>query len=74
MNMQANMQKILFFNDATPSAIIYAPEGNKETADQIKQTWLQKMAGFHHAKEPMVLTGRIASLKRFHKARQNWIL
>jgi HK97 family phage portal protein len=49
--------KNLFFNDATPSAIIYAPNGNKESADQIKQTWLQKMAGFHHAKEPMVLTG-----------------
>lgn len=49
--------KNLFFNDATPSAIIYAPNGNKETADQIKQTWMQKMAGFHHAKEPMVLTG-----------------
>ena len=49
--------KNIFFNDATPSAIIYAPAGNKETADQIKQSWLQKMAGFHHAKEPMVLTG-----------------
>ena len=49
--------KNLFFNDATPSAIIYAPQGTKETADQIKQSWLQKMAGFRHAKEPMVLTG-----------------
>ena len=49
--------KNLFFNDATPSAIIYAPQGNKDTADQIKKTWIQKMAGFHHAKEPMVLTG-----------------
>ena len=49
--------KNLFFNDATPSAIIYAPQGNKETADQIKQSWLQKMAGYRHAKEPMVLTG-----------------
>lgn len=53
----AKYAKNLFFNDATPSAIIYAPNGNKETADQIKQSWLQKMAGFHHAKEPMVLTG-----------------
>jgi HK97 family phage portal protein len=49
--------KNLFFNDATPSAIIYAPQGTKETADQIKQSWIQKMAGFRHAKEPMVLTG-----------------
>lgn len=49
--------KNLFFNDATPSAIIYAPQGNKDTADQIKQSWVQKMAGFRHAKEPMVLTG-----------------
>lgn len=53
----AKYAKNLFFNDATPSAIIYAPQGNKETADQIKQSWLQKMAGIHHAKEPMVLTG-----------------
>ena len=53
----AKYAKNLFFNDATPSAIIYAPNGNKETADQIKQSWLQKMAGLHHAKEPMVLTG-----------------
>lgn len=53
----AKYAKNLFFNDATPSAIIYAPNGNQKTADSIKQTWLQKMAGFHHAKEPMVLTG-----------------
>jgi len=53
----AKYAKNLFFNDATPSAIIYAPAGTKETADQIKQSWLQKMAGFNHAKEPMVLTG-----------------
>ena len=60
--------KNLFFNDATPSAIIYAPQGNKETADQIKQSWLQKMAGLHHAKEPMVLTGEGS---RFEKISQN---
>ena len=59
--------KNLFFNDATPSAIIYAPQGNKETADQIKQSWLQKMAGFRHAKEPMVLTGEGS---RFEKISQ----
>lgn len=49
--------KNLFFNDATPSAIIYAPQGNKDTADQIKESWLSKMAGYRHAREPMVLTG-----------------
>lgn len=59
--------KNLFFNDATPSAIIYAPQGNKETADQIKQSWLQKMAGYRHAKEPMVLTGEGS---RFEKISQ----
>ena len=56
--------KNLFFNDATPSAIIYAPNGNKETADQIKQTWMQKIAGFRHAKEPMVLTGEGAKFEK----------
>ena len=60
--------KNLFFNDATPSAIIYAPNGNKETADQIKKTWLEKMAGVFHAKEPMVLTGEGA---RFEKISQS---
>ena len=60
--------KNLFFNDATPSAIIYAPEGNKETADQIKQTWLQKMAGFHHAKEPMVLTGKDSKFEKISQS------
>jgi HK97 family phage portal protein len=59
--------KNLFFNDATPSAIIYAPQGTKETADQIKQSWIQKMAGFRHAKEPMVLTGEGS---RFEKISQ----
>lgn len=60
--------KNLFFNDATPSAIIYAPAGNKETADQIKKSWLQKMGGFRHAKEPMVLTGEGS---RFEKISQS---
>ena len=60
--------KNLFFNDATPSAIIYAPNGNEDTAKQIKETWLQKMAGFHHAKEPMVLTGEGS---RFEKISQS---
>lgn len=64
----AKYAKNLFFNDATPSAIIYAPQGDKETADQIKQSWLQKMAGFHHAKEPMVLTGEGS---KFEKISQN---
>jgi HK97 family phage portal protein len=60
--------KNLFFNDATPSAIIYAPNGNKETADQIKQTWMQKMAGFRHAKEPMVLTGENSKFEKISQS------
>ena len=60
--------KNLFFNDATPSAIIYAPQGDKDTADQIKQSWMQKMAGVFHAKEPMVLTGEGS---RFEKISQS---
>ena len=61
-------EKNLFFNDATPSAIIYAPQGNKETADQIKQSWLQKMAGYHHAKEPMVLTGEGSKFEKISQS------
>ena len=60
--------KNLFFNDATPSAIIYAPNGNKDTADQIKQTWMQKMAGFRHAKEPMVLTGENSKFEKISQS------
>ena len=60
--------KNLFFNDATPSAIIYAPQGNKETADQIKQSWLQKMAGYRHAKEPMVLTGEGSKFEKISQS------
>ena len=64
----AKYAKNLFFNDATPSAIIYAPQGNKETADQIKQSWLQKMAGLHHAKEPMVLTGEGSKFEKISQS------
>ena len=53
----AKYAKNLFFNDATPSAIIYAPKGNKGTAEEIKKSWMQKMAGYLKAHEPMVLTG-----------------
>ena len=60
--------KNLFFNDATPSAIIYAPQGTKETADQIKQSWLQKMAGYRHAKEPMVLTGEGSKFEKISQS------
>ena len=60
--------KNLFFNDATPSAIIYAPKGDKDTADQIKQSWLQKMAGFRHAKEPMVLTGEGSKFEKISQS------
>ena len=60
--------KNLFFNDATPSAIIYAPQGDKDTADQIKQSWLQKMAGYRHAKEPMVLTGEGSKFEKISQS------
>jgi HK97 family phage portal protein len=60
--------KNLFFNDATPAAIIYAPHGTKENADQIKQSWIQKMAGFHHAKEPMVLTGEGSKFEKISQS------
>lgn len=62
--------KNLFFNDATPSAIIYAPAGTKETADQIKQSWIQKMAGYLHAKEPMVLTGEGSKFEKIAQTPQ----
>lgn len=66
----AKYAKNLFFNDATPSAIIYAPQGTKETADQIKQSWLQKMAGLNHAKEPMVLTGEGSKFEKIANSPQ----
>ena len=62
--------KNFFFNDGTPSAIIYAPQGNKETADQIKQSWMQKMSGYHHAREPMVLTGENSKFEKIAQTPQ----
>ena len=53
----AKYAKNLFYNDATPSAIIYAPNGDKDTADQIKQSWKEKMAGLFHSHDIMVMTG-----------------
>ena len=53
----AKYAKNLFYNDATPSAIIYAPNGDKDTADQIKQTWKEKMSGLFHSHDIMVMTG-----------------
>lgn len=60
----AKYAKNLFYNDATPSAIIYAPGGDKDTADQIKQTWKERMAGLFHSHDIMVMTGENA---RFEK-------
>lgn len=60
--------KNLFYNDATPAAIIYAPEGNKDTADQIKQSWKQKMAGLLHAHDIMVLTGKDTKFEKISES------
>lgn len=60
----AKYAKNLFYNDATPSAIIYAPGGDKETADQIKQSWKEKMAGLFHSHDIMVMTGENAKFEK----------
>ena len=52
------MQKNLFFNDATPSAIIYAPNRKQRNCGPDKTILVAENGGFTiHAKEPMVLTG-----------------
>ena len=60
----AKFAKNLFYNDATPSAIIYAPGGDKDTADQIKQSWKEKMAGLFHSHDIMVMTGENAKFEK----------
>lgn len=60
----AKYAKNLFYNDATPSAIIYAPNGDKDTADQIKQTWKEKMSGLFHSHDIMVMTGENAKFEK----------
>lgn len=60
--------KNLFYNDATPAAIIYAPGGNQETAEQIKQSWKQKMAGLLHSHDIMVLTGENTKFEKISES------
>lgn len=64
----AKYAKNLFYNDATPAAIIYAPDGNKETADQIKQSWKEKMAGLFHSHDIMVLTGNNTKFEKISES------
>lgn len=50
-------QKNFFYNDATPPFVITGFQGGEQQAEKVKKTFMQKMAGFLHAKEPAVLTG-----------------
>lgn len=50
-------QKNFFYNDATPPFVITGFQGGEQQAEKVKKTFMQKMAGFLHAREPAVLTG-----------------
>jgi len=51
----ANMQSNFAYNDATPPYIITAPGMPKDAADAFKQSWLQKLGGMGHRREPGIL-------------------
>lgn len=50
-------QKNFFFNDATPPFVITGFQGNQQSAEQVKKSFMEKIGGFFHAREPAVLTG-----------------
>ena len=52
-------QKNFFFNDATPPYVITGFQGNEQSAQQIKKSFMEKIGGFIHAREPAVLTGNM---------------
>lgn len=51
----ANMQGNFAYNDATPPYIITAPGMPKDAADAFKQSWMQKLGGMGHRREPGIL-------------------
>lgn len=53
-------QKNFFFNDATPPFVITGFQGNEQAATQIKKSFMEKLGGFFHAREPAVLTGNMS--------------
>jgi SPP1 gp7 family putative phage head morphogenesis protein len=54
----AKFQKDFFFNQATPPYAIIMEGGNDQTVKQMKTGFMQKLSGWMHAKEPMVLAGK----------------
>lgn len=51
----ANMQSNFAYNDATPPYIITAPGMPQDQADAFKKSWMQKLGGHMHRREPGVL-------------------
>ncbi|MCQ2589285.1 MAG: phage portal protein [Treponema sp.] len=50
-------QKNFFYNDATPPFVITGFQGGEAQADKVKKTFMEKLGGYFHAREPAVLTG-----------------
>jgi HK97 family phage portal protein len=60
----AKYQKNFFFNDASPPYAILVEGGNEQTVKQVKTGFVQKLAGWMHSREPVVLTGKGISIEK----------
>lgn len=59
----AKMQKNLAYNDATPPLVISAEGITKEQAEAFKESWMQKLGGWTHRREPAVVPKSIEVTK-----------
>lgn len=55
----AKYQKNLFFNDGQPPMIISMADGTQEQAELLKESWIQKVAGWLNARKPMFTGSKV---------------
>jgi len=51
----STMQSNFAFNDATPPFLLSVPGMPKDQADALKESWMQKLGGFMHRREPAIV-------------------
>ncbi len=55
----AKYQKNLFYNDAQPPMVVTMPDGSEEQVKNLKETWIQKVAGWINARKPMFINSKV---------------
>lgn len=51
----AKYQKNLFYNDAQPPMIVSLPDADATVTENLKETWIQRVAGWINARKPMFM-------------------